>query len=163
MNCGRILSSCTALLSLPGTDYDVPCVGGKQQFEGYAYPGVLTKHPTGTEDYSIRGKFQVPANLHIGNIGLAPKYKPDEAVNSIPPTRTGGNMDNRRVGKGATMYFPVDVRRGWGWLGGWGGSCNHLTALLQGCALIYQVSHITAGVQWSLQTYECIYALMLAV
>jgi hypothetical protein len=93
-------------------DYDVPCVDGKQQFKGYAYPGILTKHPTGTEDYSIRGKFRVPANLHVGNIGLAPKYKPDEAVNSIPPTRTGGNMDNRRVGMGATMYFPVEVREG---------------------------------------------------
>jgi hypothetical protein len=34
----------------------VPCVGGRQQFEGYAYPGLLTQHPTGTEDYSIRGK-----------------------------------------------------------------------------------------------------------
>eukprot|EP00879_Flechtneria_rotunda_P024312 GHRR01025768.1.p1 GENE.GHRR01025768.1~~GHRR01025768.1.p1 ORF type:complete len:216 (+),score=51.69 GHRR01025768.1:731-1378(+) len=70
---------------------------------------MLTKHPTGTEDYSIRGKFVVPANLHIGNIGVAPKYKPDAAVNSIPPLQTGGNMDDRRIGQGATMYFPVEV------------------------------------------------------
>jgi acetamidase/formamidase len=75
-----------------------------------SYPGVLTQHPTGTEDASIRGKFVVPANLHIGNIGLAPKFKPNEAVNSIPPLPTGGNMDNRRVGKGATLYLPVQVR-----------------------------------------------------
>jgi acetamidase/formamidase len=52
----------------------------------------------------------VPANLHIGNIGLAPRFKPSEAVNSIPPLPTGGNMDNRRVGKGATLYLPVQVR-----------------------------------------------------
>jgi acetamidase/formamidase len=76
-----------------------------------SYPGVLTQHPTGTEDYSIRGKFVVPANLHIGNIGLAPKFRPAEAVNSIPPLPTGGNMDNRRVGKGATLYLPVQVGR----------------------------------------------------
>lgn len=40
----------------------------------YDYPGVITTHPTGTEDYSIKGKFKVPANFHIGNIGLAPKW-----------------------------------------------------------------------------------------
>uniref|UniRef100_A0A383V546 Acetamidase n=1 Tax=Tetradesmus obliquus TaxID=3088 RepID=A0A383V546_TETOB len=93
-------------------NYDIPCVNGRQQFTGYAYPGVLTQHPTGTEDYSIRGKFVVPANLHIGNIGLAPKFKPAEAVNSIPPLPTGGNMDNRRIGKGATLYLPVQVAGG---------------------------------------------------
>eukprot|EP00775_Hariotina_reticulata_P001824 gene1824-2158_t len=84
-------------------------INGQQQFTGYAYPGLLTQHPTGSENYSIRGKFVIPANLHIGNIGLAPKFKPDVAVNSIPPLPTGGNMDNRRIGKGATMYFPVEV------------------------------------------------------
>lgn len=37
----------------------VPCEGGKQTWEGYYYPGLITTHPTGTEDYSIRGKFKV--------------------------------------------------------------------------------------------------------
>jgi acetamidase/formamidase len=37
--------------------------------------------------------YKVPANLHIGNIGLAPEW--DETVTSIPPLPTGGNMDNR--------------------------------------------------------------------
>jgi acetamidase/formamidase len=50
---------------------------------------------------------QVPANLHIGNIGLSPAW--DEAVNSIPPLPTGGNMDNKRVGAGSTLYLPVQV------------------------------------------------------
>ncbi|KIZ05259.1 acetamidase/formamidase [Monoraphidium neglectum] len=83
-----------------------PCVAGKQQWTGYQYPGIITKHPTGTEDYSIRGKFKVPVNLHIGNIGLVPDT--NMAVNSIPPMKTGGNMDNRRIGKGATLYLPVE-------------------------------------------------------
>jgi acetamidase/formamidase len=39
------------------------------------------------------GKFRVPANLHIGNIGLA--YAWNETVNSIPPGAVGGNMDNK--------------------------------------------------------------------
>lgn len=30
-------------------------------------------------------------------------------VSSIPPNYTGGNIDNWRIGKGATMYFPVAV------------------------------------------------------
>lgn len=85
----------------------VPCVNGKQSWTGYYYPGILTQHPTGTEDYSIRGKFKVPANFHIGSIGLAPKY--DKPVTSIPPMMSGGNWDNRRVGVGATLYLPVQV------------------------------------------------------
>lgn len=40
-----------------------PCTSGKQEFSGYQYPGLLTQHPTGTEDYSIRGKFKVPVNM----------------------------------------------------------------------------------------------------
>ncbi|PSC67996.1 acetamidase [Micractinium conductrix] len=86
---------------------DVPCIKGKQTWAGYYYPGLLTVHPTGTEDYSIRGKFKIPANIHIGNIGLAPKY--DTTVDSVPPLVTGDNMDNRRVGKGNTLYLPVQV------------------------------------------------------
>lgn len=47
-----------------------------------------------------------PVPQHIGNIGLAPDTT--MAVNSIPPMRSGGNMDNRRIGKGATLYLPVE-------------------------------------------------------
>ena len=31
-------------------------------------------------------------------------------MNSIPPSYTGGNIDNWRIGKGATMYYPVAVK-----------------------------------------------------
>eukprot|EP00877_Chromochloris_zofingiensis_P000674 jgi/Chrzof1/10607/Cz05g05010.t1 len=86
---------------------NVPCVNGKQQFVAYSYPGLIVKHPTGTENYNIRGKFKVAANFHIGNIGLAPNY--ESPVTSVPPTRTGGNIDNRRIGAGASLYLPVEV------------------------------------------------------
>lgn len=76
--------------------------------EGIYYSGLITSHPTGTEDYSIRGKFRVPINLHIGNIGLAPKY--DRTVDSVPPMMSGGNMDDRRIGKGASLFLPVQVK-----------------------------------------------------
>jgi hypothetical protein len=37
---------------------NVPCVNGTQTWTGYLYPGIITTHPTKTEDYSIRGKFK---------------------------------------------------------------------------------------------------------
>ncbi|KAK9842132.1 hypothetical protein WJX84_007001 [Apatococcus fuscideae] len=85
----------------------VPCVNGMQQWQGLYYPGLITPHPTGTEDYSIRGKFKVPVNFHIGNmiVAAATNY----TVDSVPPSKFGGNVDDRRMGKGATMYYPVEV------------------------------------------------------
>jgi acetamidase/formamidase len=40
-------------------------------------------------------------------MGLAPREA--DIVDSIPPSYTGGNIDNWRIGKGATMYYPVAV------------------------------------------------------
>jgi hypothetical protein len=46
-------------------------------------------------DTSVRGKWRAPANLHIGNMGVAPAIA--IPANSIPPTASiGGNVDNRR-------------------------------------------------------------------
>lgn len=42
----------------------------------------------------------------IGVIGTAPA---GEAIPTGTPGAHGGNMDNRRIGKGATVYFPVHV------------------------------------------------------
>jgi hypothetical protein len=36
--------------------FEVPCENGTQTWEGYYYPGLITTHPTGTEDTSIRGE-----------------------------------------------------------------------------------------------------------
>jgi acetamidase/formamidase len=47
---------------------------------------------------------------HFGVMGLAPKEA--DIVDSIPPSYFGGNMDNWRIGKGATMYYPVAVLGG---------------------------------------------------
>jgi acetamidase/formamidase len=43
-------------------------------------------------------------------MGLAPKEA--DIVDSIPPSYFGGNIDNWRIGKGATMYYPVAVEGG---------------------------------------------------
>ena len=51
----------------------------------------------------------VPAkiNMHVGCMGLAPSSH--DSVDSIPPMPTGGNLDDKRIGKGTTMYYPVEV------------------------------------------------------
>src|SRR4029434_8263489 len=40
-------------------------------------------------------------------MGVAPAEA--DLVDSIPPSYTGGNIDNWRIGKGTTMYYPVAV------------------------------------------------------
>ena len=50
----------------------------------------------------------VPINFHIGNMGVASAY--NDTVDSVPPAMHGGNVDDRRIGKGASMYYPVQVR-----------------------------------------------------
>ena len=50
----------------------------------------------------------MPINFHIGNMGVASAY--NDTVDSVPPAMHGGNVDDRRIGKGATMYYPVQVR-----------------------------------------------------
>ena len=67
----------------------MPCLNGRQQWSGLYYPGVITSHPTGTEDYSIRGKFRVPINFHIGNMILAAAT--NFTVDSVPPSVFGGD------------------------------------------------------------------------
>ncbi len=74
------------------------------------YPGVPVDHSLIEENHGIMSDVRVPIRLHFGVIGLAP----DEAdiVDSIPPSYFGGNIDNWRIGKGATMYYPVAVDGG---------------------------------------------------
>ena len=43
-------------------------------------------------------------------MGLAPAV--GVTATSAVPMRTGGNFDQRRLGKGATLYLPVEVGSG---------------------------------------------------
>ncbi len=136
-----------------GPGVSVPCVNGVQTWHGYEFPGLITQHPTGTENYTIAGAWQaravgfavvscafccnwlavlfvatgwlcsllrlagcaaaadgsassppiclqVPINFHIGSMGLAPPSP--LYVDSIIPMPYGGNLDNRRIGIGAS-------------------------------------------------------------
>ncbi len=73
----------------------------------YDYPGMVVDHKNVHENHGILKDVRIPIRPHFGVIGLAPKEA--DIVNSIPPSYTGGNMDDWRVGKGAIMYYPVSV------------------------------------------------------
>ncbi len=49
----------------------------------------------------------LPSVPMIGTIGVAPAEP--GAFSVVPPTRSGGNMDIRHVGAGATLFLPVAV------------------------------------------------------
>jgi len=86
----------------------IPCVDGKQTWPGYYFPGLLTDTSKVIFDKSIQGKWRVPANLHVGCMGLAPSEV--DFADSVPPMPYGGNVDDRRIGVGATMYYPIAVK-----------------------------------------------------
>ena len=72
------------------------------------YPGVPVDHSTVKENWNVLKNVRVPIRPHFGTMGLAPAEA--DIVDSIPPSYTGGNIDNWRIGKGATMFYPVAVR-----------------------------------------------------
>ena len=57
------------------------------------------------------GRAQEHPRAHPPALRRAAAWRPKEAdmVDSIPPSYTGGNIDDWRIGKGATMYYPVAV------------------------------------------------------
>ncbi len=57
-------------------------------------------------DKAIFNDFEIPLNPMIGVIGVAPAGEP---VSCGTPGSHGGNMDNKMIAKGATLYFPVFV------------------------------------------------------
>ena len=71
------------------------------------YPGVPVDHSKVKENHGVLKDVRIPIRPHFGVLGLAPVEV--DLVNSIPPSYTGGNIDNWRIGKGATMYYPVSV------------------------------------------------------
>jgi acetamidase/formamidase len=74
------------------------------------YPGVPVDHKTVQENHGVLKNIRIPIRPHFGVMGVAPKEA--DIVDSIPPSYFGGNMDNWRIGKGATMYYPVAVPGG---------------------------------------------------
>jgi acetamidase/formamidase len=71
------------------------------------YPGVPVDHAKTQRNFDVLKGVRLPIRPHFGTLGLAPAEA--EFVDTVPPSYTGGNIDNWRIGKGATMYYPVAV------------------------------------------------------
>jgi acetamidase/formamidase len=75
----------------------------------YLVPGTVTHCPVCDRQPALKG-VRVPARPHLGTAGVAPDA--NGRVSTIPPGLHGGNVDNWRIGAGATMYYPVQVEGG---------------------------------------------------
>ncbi len=71
------------------------------------YPGVPVDHDTIEKNFDILQDIEIPVRPHFGVIGVAPDHS--GAVDSVPPSSFGGNLDNWRVGAGSVVYLPVAV------------------------------------------------------
>jgi acetamidase/formamidase len=72
----------------------------------YLTPGKITD-PTTCNCMPALSGFRIPTRPHLGTAGVAPDVK--GRVSTIPPGAHGGNIDNWRIGAGATMFYPVAV------------------------------------------------------
>lgn len=57
-----------------------------------------------TDKHVLFNDLHIPVNKMIGVIGVAPA---GEGINCGTPGQHGGNMDNKMVTEGATLYFPI--------------------------------------------------------
>ena len=72
----------------------------------YLVPGTVTRCPECDRQKALEG-VRIPVRPHLGTAGVAPDVK--GRVSTIPPGAHGGNIDNWRIGAGATMFYPVAV------------------------------------------------------
>lgn len=71
------------------------------------YPGIPVDHSRLAKNFDVMRNIRVPLRPHFGCMSVAPRET--GLVDSIPPGSFGGNLDNWRAGKGATLYLPVAV------------------------------------------------------
>jgi len=70
----------------------------------YDLPGCISEpDEAGRQPFSR--PVRIPVRAHFGVMGVAPEAP--GRISSIPPGVHGGNVDNWRLGPGATMYYPV--------------------------------------------------------
>lgn len=73
----------------------------------YDYPGVPVQPQSIRRRHAVLDGVKIPLRPHFGVIAVAPRET--ELVDSVPPSYFGGNLDNWRLGKGASIYLPVSV------------------------------------------------------
>ncbi|ETN83550.1 transcriptional regulator, AraC family [Necator americanus] len=69
------------------------------------YPGVPVERDSIVENHGVLEGVTIPVRPHFGVVALAPAET--GLVDSVPPSHFGGNIDNWRVTKGATLYLRV--------------------------------------------------------
>jgi len=74
------------------------------------YPGVPVDRTSIVENHGVLKNVRIPTRPHFGVIAVAPVET--GLVDSVPPAYFGGNIDNWRVAKGATVYLRVGVDGG---------------------------------------------------
>jgi acetamidase/formamidase len=75
----------------------------------YTVVGRITEPVDGKREY-FANPLRIPMRLHLGTAGLAPDDP--GRISTVPPGQHGGNIDNRGIGPGSTMYYPVLVEGG---------------------------------------------------
>jgi acetamidase/formamidase/AraC-like DNA-binding protein len=71
------------------------------------YPGIPVDPASIEKLHDAMPNIRVPLRLHFGCMAVAPRES--DLIDSIPPGYFGGNFDNWRAAKGATLYLPVAV------------------------------------------------------
>jgi acetamidase/formamidase/AraC-like DNA-binding protein len=71
------------------------------------YPGVPIDRASIVENHGVLQGVTIPVRPHFGVIAVAPAET--GLVDSVPPSSFGGNLDNWRISKGATVYLRVGV------------------------------------------------------
>jgi acetamidase/formamidase/AraC-like DNA-binding protein len=71
------------------------------------YPGVPIDRASIEEKHGVLQGVTIPVRPHFGVIAVAPAQT--GLVDSVPPSSFGGNLDNWRISKGATVYLRVGV------------------------------------------------------
>jgi acetamidase/formamidase len=74
--------------------------------DAYRIPGSIHRCPSCNRQPALPG-VRIPVRPHLGTAGVAPDQP--GRISTVPPGRHGGNIDNWRIGAGATMYYPVQV------------------------------------------------------
>ncbi|QUW20724.1 acetamidase/formamidase family protein [Sporosarcina sp. Marseille-Q4063] len=87
-------------------DQGVMVVGPDLGIMGHKIEEMESKILPIKNDEILFNEIAIPLNKMIGVIGVAPE---GEGVNCGTPGAHGGNMDNKMVAEGATIYFPVFV------------------------------------------------------
>ncbi len=71
------------------------------------YPGIPVDRASIVENHDVLQGVSIPVRPHFGVIAVAPAET--GLVDSVPPSCFGGNLDNWRIAKGATLYLRVGV------------------------------------------------------